>query len=110
MPRKPNETAAQLSDLKARLDQLVASARAQGRAAALDEVRSLVGGTVGAPAAAKRGPGRPKGSTKTATKAARAAKPKAVRKSSWEGLTPEQRLERVNAIRKGRGLKPRDSL
>lgn len=32
------------------------------------------------------------------------------RKNPWANMTPEQKLERVNAIRKGRGLPPRKSL
>lgn len=35
--------------------------------------------------------------------------PKKKRRSSWAGLTPEQKLQRVNAIRKGRGLPPKEA-
>ena len=54
---------------------------------------------------------KPKSERKPAAKgktAAKAAKPKTKsgkpRKNPWANLTPEQRLKRVNAIRKGRGL------
>jgi len=107
MPRLKNEAATLISDLKSRLDQLVVAAHQEGRAAALAEVRSLVsGGTVGV---VKRGPGRPKGS-KNAPKSAAGApvKPKKKRKNSWAGLSAEARLARVNAIRKGKGLPPKD--
>jgi hypothetical protein len=71
------------------------AARGEGAARAFDEVRSLVGG--GAPM--KRGPGRPRGS-KYAPKAA-SAKPKQKQRNSWAGLTPAERLVRVNPIPKG---------
>jgi hypothetical protein len=108
MPRPSNETSALLADLKSRLDQVVATARAEGHAEALEELRSLVG--AGA-APMKRGPGRPKGS-KNVPKghaASAADKPAKKRKSSWAGLSPEARLARVNAIRKGKGLPPKTS-
>jgi hypothetical protein len=47
----------------------------------------------------KRGPGRPRGS-KYAPKAA-SAKPKQKQRNSWAGLTPAERLVRVNPIPKG---------
>jgi len=103
MPRIASETSALLADLHTRLQGVVAVARAEGHANALNEIRSLVGG--GAPA--KRGPGRPKGS-KNKPKSA-AAKPKQKRKNSWAGLSAAERLVRVNAIRKGKGLPPRSA-
>lgn len=45
-----------------------------------------------------------------ALKAALAAAPvarKKKRKNGWAGLTPAQRLARINGIRKGKGLAPR---
>ncbi len=99
MPRIANETNALLADFQRRLERLVETARKEGREEALAEVRHLV-------AAAGRGPGRPR---KTAT-AAKPAKRKKKRKNPWANLTPEQRLKRVNAIRKGRGLPPRKAL
>jgi hypothetical protein len=94
-----SETSVLLDDLKARLERLTDVARQEGRAQALNEIRSLVGGDV----AVKRGPGRP---PKAETMAA-PAQPRKRRRNSWSGLTPEQRLVRVNAIRKGKGLPPK---
>jgi hypothetical protein len=104
MPRIASETSALLADLHTRLQSVIAAARAEGRAKALDEIRSLVGGGV----PAKRGPGRPRGS-KNKPKSAAAAKPKQKRKNSWAGLSASERLARVNAIRKGKGLPPRSA-
>jgi hypothetical protein len=94
-----SEMSALVADLKNRIDQIVAAARDEGRAQALAEIRSLVGG---GEVSIKRGPGRPRSS---------ANKPKSdKRKSSWSSMTPEARLARVNAIRKGKGLSPKDTL
>jgi hypothetical protein len=99
----PSETSVLVADLHRRIEGLVAAAREQGRSDALNEIRSLVGGGVTTnPLPVRRGPGRPKGS-RNAPKADK-------RKSSWSGMTPEARLARVNAIRKGKGLPPRSSL
>jgi len=109
MPTMQQETADLLSDLKSRLERLVAVARDEGRDTALAEVRSLVGGA--SPVVVRRGPGRPKGSKNALTSAASAtAKPKQKqkRKNSWSGLSAEARLARVNAIRKGKGLPPKE--
>jgi hypothetical protein len=105
MPRVASESSALLADLHSRLQNVLAAARAEGHAKALDEIRSLVGGG-GAPV--KRGPGRPRGS-KNAPKVAAAAKPKRKRKNSWAGLSAADRLARVNAIRKGKGLPPKEA-
>lgn len=104
MPRPASETSALIADLTSRLERIIDAARAEGRSRALAEIQSLVGG--GAPA--KRGPGRPRGS-KNQPKATTAAKPKKRdgRKNSWSGMTPAQRLARINAIRKGKGLPPK---
>ncbi len=91
MPRPRSDTGAGLADLQKRLKSLVETARKEGRADALAEVRSLVGGAV-----AKRGPGRPRKVTK--------AKRKKKRKNPWANLTPKERLKRINAMRRGRGL------
>ena len=99
MPRLKNESSVLLADVQRRIEAIVEAARQEGRADALGQIRSLVGGPA---AAVKRGPGRP-------PKAASAAAPKKRRKNSWSGLTAEQRLARVNAIRKGKGLAPRES-
>ena len=101
MPRISNETSALLDDLMSRIDRLADAARQEGREQALSEIRALVGGGV----AAGRGPVRPPrsatstGGTKTDG-----------RTNSWSGMTPAARLARVNAIRKGKGLPPKDKL
>lgn len=82
------------------LDELMTEARRQGEADAMEKLQSLLTG-------GKRGPGRPRGS-KNASKTAAGSKSK--RKNSWSGLSHEARLARVNAIRKGRGLPPKDKL
>ena len=101
MPQSSSELAALVSDLHARLARVVEAAHEEGRAQALGEIRSLVGG--GAPAApVHRGPGRPRGS-KNAPKAGKSDG----RRNSWAGMTPAARLARINSIRKGKGLPPR---
>ena len=92
-----NDSAALLADLQKRLNDLVETARKEGREDALAEVRSLVGGAV-----AKRGPGRP-------PKAAKAGKPKRKkkRKNPWATMTPKQKADRVRKMLAGRGLKPK---
>ena len=104
MPRPSSEFAALVSDLHARIARVVEAAHQHGRAQALTEIRSLVGS--GTPM--NRGPGRPRGS-KNKPKAAAAMKPRKRRRNSWAGLTPAERLARVNAIRKGTGLPPRSA-
>ncbi len=136
---KKNGTAADLlHDLQSRLAGLVAAAHAEGRSAALGEVNRLLEGAApaargrgrrrGRKAARARTAATPKKARggrqtgggaakagKTAKKAAaKPAKPakkasKKARRNPWAGLTPEQRLARVNAIRKGRGLPPKTS-
>ncbi len=101
MPRVANETTALLKDLKARLGEVVAAARAEGRASALSQLHAILGGP------AKRGPGRPRGSR---NKPKAVAGPRKRRRNPWAGLSPEQRLARVNAIRKGRGLPTKTTL
>ncbi len=100
MPTSP-ETSALVADLHARVGRVVEAARQEGRARALNEIRSLVAGG----AVAKRGPGRP-------PKAAAAGAPSKPKKrdgraNSWSKLTPEARLARVNSLRKAKGLPPR---
>lgn len=83
----------------------IANARQQGRDEALAQIREIIGG--GEPA--RRGPGRPKGSKNTRkTAEAKPTKSGKKRKNSWAGLSPDARLARVNAIRKGRGLAPKE--
>jgi hypothetical protein len=105
MPRTNDEIATLRLDLTGRLERLVEAARKEGREQALAEVRSLVGGGVATTFIVKRGPGRPR---KDAAMVA-ARKPRDKRRNSWSGLTPEQRLARVNAIRRGKGLPPKDA-
>src|SRR5689334_20234097 len=107
VPRLAENTDTLTRDLAARLAKLVEIAKREGREAALADVRGLIGsGGGGAP---RRGPGRPRGS-KNARRpaAAKQAKSGRKRKNPWSGLTPEQKLARVNAIRKGRGLPPKE--
>ncbi len=98
MPRMKNETDALVSDLANRLERLVAAARQEGREAALAEVRSLVGGAV------NLSPPRPSAA------AASPIRKTDGRRNSWSGMTPAARLARVNAIRRGKGLPPKDKL
>lgn len=100
MPRTTGETAALVSDFAGRLERLVAIARQEGRESALAEVRSLVGGTV-APTARPHRTAAPTASPKRKTDG---------RRNSWSGMTPAARLARVNAIRAGKGLPPKDKL
>lgn len=102
MARIAEDSKSLAADLAARLDRLIAAARKEGREEALHEVRSLVGGAV----AMKRGPGRP---PKSGAPAA-SAKPRKKRKNPWAALSPADRLARVNAIRKGRGLPLKEKL
>jgi hypothetical protein len=108
MPRIKEETATLRSDLTSRLERLVAVARNEGRDAALAEVRSLVGG--GLLDVVRRGPGRPKGGKNKPKTEGASATPRKKRKNSWAGLSAEARLARVNSIRKGKGLPPKESL
>jgi hypothetical protein len=101
MPRMKNETSALVADLHRRIDEIVSAARNAGRDEALSQIRHLVGG--GAAAPARRGPGRPPKSASAAPSG-----PRKKRKNSWAGLSAEARLARINAIRKGKGLAPRE--
>lgn len=112
MPRIAETSKSLAADLTTRLERLIEAARAEGRDAALAEVRSLIGGstaTGAAPVVAKKR-GRPIGSKNKPKSDASPAKATKTRKSSWAGLTPEARLARVNAIRRGRGLPLKTSL
>ena len=132
MPRIAEDSKSLAADLAGRLARLIAAAKQEGRDAALAEVRSLIGGGGGgaggaggaggsggsgaggaggdAPVARKRG--RPLGSKNKPKSDAPppAAKSGAPRKNPWASLSPADRLARVNAIRKGRGLPEKDSL
>ena len=113
MPRIAESAASLAADLRARLDRLVAAAMREGRDSALAGVRKLLGGPDTSGTSGRRGPGRPRGS-KNKPKAA-SAKPAPTksgkkRKNPWAGLSPEARLKRVNAIRKGRGLPLKEKL
>lgn len=100
MPRIANNTDALMKDVVARLEKLVAAARAEGREDALAEVRDLVGGA-GAPKT------RARASAATTAKPAR-KKSKKPRKNPWATMTPKQKKERVRKMLAGRGLKPKD--
>lgn len=97
-----NDTRSIAADLTARLDELVAAARREGREEALAEVRSLVGGTV---AAGPRKRGRPAAAAKPERAPRR--KSKKPRKNPWASMTPEQKADRVRKMLAGRGLKPK---
>ena len=101
--KQKKKTIGVAEDLRARIEKLVETARNEGRDDALAQVRHLLGGAPGKGAArtAERGS---KGTPRKGTSK------KAKRRNSWAGLTDEQRLVRVNAIRKGKGLPPRESL
>lgn len=115
MPRAAETTQSLVAAFTANLTRMIAAARAEGRDAALAEVRGLIGGGAAVsttPVVAKKR-GRPLGSKNKvpgeAAKAPKATQAKA-RKSSWAGLSPEARLARINAIRVGRGLAPKTAL
>ena len=93
-----NQTDALVTDLMARISRLVEAAKKEGRQGALAEVRSLVGGSMGSSGA------KPSTKSKPAKKAAKKTKSGKPRKNPWAGLSDKDRLKRVNAIRKGRGL------
>ncbi len=98
MARPTNSTDSLLIDLQSRLGRLVEQARKEGHAEALAEVRTLLGSK----ASSKASPPKQRG--KAATKAAKTTKSGKPRKNPWAGLSDKDRLKRVNAIRKGRGL------
>ncbi len=102
MPRPKSETSALVADLTSRIAQVVDAARRQGRDEALGHIRNLVAGG----AAPKRGPGRPRKDGSVAPTPTKSGRP---RKNPWAKLSPAARLARVNAIRKGKGLPPREA-
>ena len=104
MPRPANDLAALVAQLKARLERLAATARSEGHSAALAHLSAVLSGA----APVRRSPGRPRGS-RNKPKAV-VAKPKRRRKNPWANLSPVQKLARINAIRKGRGLPLKDKL
>jgi hypothetical protein len=101
MANMSSATSGMISDVQRRLEKLVEAARDEGREQALAEVRSLVGGGFGAASA-------PRPVTRDATavkqKAPSTTKSGKQRKNPWAGLSDADRLARVNAIRRGRGL------
>ena len=107
MPRIAENTASLAADLRSRLDRLIAAARKEGSDLALAGVRKLLGGPDTSEAA--KGNGRRRGRPAASAKPAR-RKSGRKRKNPWAGLSPEARLKRVNAIRKGRGLPAKDKL
>ena len=86
-----------LDDFKRRLSALIEAAKEDGRLEAVASIQRAVGGRRPSSRRGRRG----------ARGAKRSKKP---RKNSWKGLTPQQKLTRVNAIRKGRGLPPKERL
>ena len=105
MARTKKTTDALLKEVRAGLERLVETARKEGRDDALAELRQVIGGGA---SGSGRGGGRRRKAAKPAAKKPAARKKK--RKNPWEGLTDEQRLARINAILKGKGLPPRKSL
>ncbi len=108
MANTANSMDAMVRDLQEQLAKLVAAAHAAGRESALTELRAVLGGAApaakpGRKATAKAAPAKP-------AKAAKSGKGGKKRKNPWASLSPEARLARVNAIRKGRGLPVKDSL
>ncbi len=88
-----------IEDFRKRLSVVIEEARDTGRADAMAEIQRAVGGRMNR-AMGKRRSGRPA--------KAKMRKSGKKRKNPWAGLSPEKKLERVNAIRKGRGLPPKD--
>ena len=86
----------------------IVTARMEGRNEAFAQIRSIVagGGSLAIGDPIRRGPGRPPGSKNKPKGVTKSGKP---RKNSWAGLSPAERLARVNAIRKGKGLPPKTS-
>lgn len=112
MPRIAENTDSLLADLRTRMERLIDVAKKEGRDEALADLRHLVAGG-SAPRAASRERKAPEKAEKAekaekTDKAEKKASDKkltaAGRKNPWAGLSPEARLARVNAIRKGRGL------
>jgi hypothetical protein len=104
MPKQKDETAQLLDDLAQRLGRIVTSAIERGREQALTELRAVLAAGRAVP---PRGPGRPRAEKSAPKKRAKSSKP---RKNPWADMTPEQRLARINSIRVGRGLPPKESL
>ena len=109
MPRTALIAAGLAAEFETLLRRVAEAAHSAGRDEALAEMRAVFDRS----AAPRRGPGRPRGS-RNKPKAA-AAKPARTRsgkkrKNPWASMTPAQRLARVNAIRKGRGLPVKEKL
>lgn len=104
MPVK-DSSAALLATVQSMLRRLVEASAAEGREAALASITDQLLGT-----RARRG--RPAGRKGRRARAAApvAKKSRKRRKNPWATLSPADRLARINAIRKGRGLPPRDKL
>ncbi len=99
-----NSVDALVKDLNTKIAAAVSAAHAAGRESALAELRSVLGtASSGAGAAGAKKTASKKAGAKSGG-APKTAKPAGKRKNPWAKLTPEQRLARVNAIRKGRGL------
>jgi hypothetical protein len=104
MANDSGRTDALLADIQRRLVELVAAARQEGKDGAVDQIRSMLGGTLGlAVAPVKRGPGRPR---KNPLAAPAAPKAKKARRNPWAHLTEEQKAERVRKMQEGRKKKP----
>jgi len=110
MPKSGGEIpvpfAKELNDLVRRL---VAAAKEAGREEALAQIRAIAGGGVDFGNGRRRrgGRGRPAKSATAKPARRKSSKP---RRNPWASLSPEARLKRVNAIRKGRGLPLKEKL
>src|SRR5262245_27191276 len=104
MPRT-TDAAVKLEQAFQAIRDVVANAKESGRAEALATIQGLIEGRNRD--MAKRGPGRPKGSKNKPKGVTKSGKSGKKRKNSWAGLSPAEKLARVNAIRKGRGLPPK---
>ena len=101
MPRLKADLNGLMTEFKARLAAVIDAARVEGRTNALAQIQKAVGGRNISPKTR-----RPRKRKAKATKNKSGKK----RKNPWAGLSPEMKLARVNAIRKGRGLEPKDNL
>lgn len=104
MASSGSNTDAILADIQKRLVDLVEAARQEGKEGAVDQIRGILGGSLGMPAApVKRGPGRPRKNPLAApAPAAAPKKAKKPRRNPWAHLTPEERAERIRKMQEGR--------
>jgi len=102
MPKTDQSSTALLAAVQTMLRRLVDTSRVEGRQDALATITDQLLGSGG-----RRGRGA--GRSGRAASAV-SAKPHRKRKNPWATMSPTDRLARINAIRKGRGLPPREKL